>query len=441
MVVFGACGSVASGGERDAGSYRVVGWTKYAGAGPYTGNDPEVSAADLVVYADLLDLDETQVELMVLAHEGYVEAYGGHWVEWAEGASDAQAARAARLVSAAKQGLWLGTSDDEEAAAERFAEAVRGEREVFHDEIRLLLRSEQERDWVRVERYLRRATFFGDARGHGPSGPPAELVDALGVLRSVRKELGGGDAMAGLESGALAVVRGYEGALDGLISAHGDARERLKVAVERYEDGGSDGDEGDWEALQAGVVGAALGVRRSEEALIASTARFERELRSSVGGEVAEAFSARMAELAARAALGVRLQSEEGATRFAQILSALESSLSDAQRGEVEAIDGRRRAEREEVLDAFAPLLERERERRAARDDAEAPDTFEANYLNGGVRLQAIDADEPDRSVLDDPDAEERGRLAVRLYEIEQRAVDELRPLLSKAQRMRIARR
>jgi len=66
--------------------------------------------------------------------------------------------------------------------------------------------------------------------------------------------------------------------------------------------------------------------------------------------------------------------------------------------------------------------------------------SFEVRFTNGAIRVERVDdggsdareAEEGDGAVVD---SDERRRLSVRLYEIEQEAIDALRALLTEEQR------
>jgi hypothetical protein len=270
----------------------------------------------------------------------------------------------------------------------------------------------------------------------------------LELLRRAREDVGGESGPADLSGGAAAVVRSYETRLGGLIADFERRRGVLEEALDRYQSGRG---EGDGEAESA-AVRAALSLRGARRRLFEATARFEREVTASLRPELAAAFRSGVAEASADGS-GPALLSGGGAdlTRFERMVRRLEGGrvgLSASQRRAVEGIDAERAEAREGVLRSFAPVVERWRAERAAEEAEDGGggegSSFEVRFTNGAIRLERVGAggssagDRSEEDAEEGVDRDERRRLAVRLYEIEQEAVDALRALLSEEQRSAI---
>jgi len=431
LVVFGVEGAGGDGGVDD---YEVVSWTMYAGTGTYTGNEPGIGEADLGVYSELLGLDAGQRELMRLAHDEYVAAYRGVWLRWAEATADFEAVERAERVGRERPGRVTVSGMGRDGVDEAFYAERASLRESFHRDVRLVLRDAQAASWERVERYLRRGRFFGERRSFGPGAAPEGLIDALGALREVRLEVGEEGVLEPLGDGGEAVVRSFEARLDGLIGAFLSARRELADAVGAYRGDRADGERGSIDDVKAAAL--RLDGLRLEWA--GATARFVREVGASVPEGLGAAFGERMAELGASGGAARAGLVSDRRTRFERTMEAA-GDLTRSQEAEAAAIDAVRRERRGEVLEAFAPIVRRMREERGSGGSGIA-DEISVTYANGALVLRPVEADGDDEAGAEDraEDADERRRLALRLAEIEQEAIDALRVVLTEEQRLRV---
>lgn len=167
--------------------WQFAGWSEDGGGfGMMMGGSAPITARDLRLYADVLGLDDMQMEIMQEAFADFDRAYNREWVLFAESRSDAQHAPE--------------TGGDWSVMQKRFTELKSGfddkvdrMEEQFISDLRLVLTGEQIKKWGRLERESRRTKTLAKYASY-----PEEKIDMVSCVHALDltdQELAGLEAL------------------------------------------------------------------------------------------------------------------------------------------------------------------------------------------------------------------------------------------------------
>jgi len=160
-----------------AQNWQFAGWSEsdgdMFGFGFMLGGTSPITARDLRLYADVLALDEIQMEIMRDAFEDFSRSYNREWVLFSESRSDAQHA------SQASQD-WEKTQEQFTSLKKGFDEKVERMEDQFIGDLRLVLNAEQGERWNLLEREQRRAKTLAKYASY-----PDEKIDIVACVQAI----------------------------------------------------------------------------------------------------------------------------------------------------------------------------------------------------------------------------------------------------------------
>lgn len=134
---------------------------------------PPISRADLRLFAQVLDLDETQQEILADAYAEFLNAYNREWTLHAEARSDAEA-------SPEGSGDWDWVRNRQAELRSEYEAAMDRLEQAFAADLRLLLTAGQLERWSDFERERRRLKTLESYASH-----PEERLDLVRIVQSL----------------------------------------------------------------------------------------------------------------------------------------------------------------------------------------------------------------------------------------------------------------
>lgn len=160
-----------------AQQWQFAGWSESGndvyGYGFMMGGGAPITARDLRLYAEVLALDEMQMEIMRDAFDDFSRNYNREWVLFSEARSDAQHSSQASRD-------WEKVQEEFRTIKGSFDEKVERMEEQFIGDLRLVLSAAQGEKWNLLEREQRRAKTLAKYASY-----PDEKIDIVACVQAI----------------------------------------------------------------------------------------------------------------------------------------------------------------------------------------------------------------------------------------------------------------